>query len=126
MWQMSLCSPITPYLCYLANSVSTLHEWRKATRLVHRLAVALRLLPQRFDLGFRALHAFCPAQTARIFAAVGGALAAQGRTAELRALLQNIQGLVTSDEWDQVCHVSLAYFPMECIDQPRRQFSRTY
>ena len=63
----------------------------------------MRLLPQRFDLGFRALHAFCPAQTARIFAAVAAALAAQGRTAELRALLQNIQGLVTSDEWDQVC-----------------------
>ncbi|CAL5220409.1 g2420 [Coccomyxa viridis] len=67
-----------------------------------RLAVAMRLLPRRFDLGFRALHAFCPAQTARIFAAVAAALAAQGRTAELRGLLQNIQGLVTSDEWDQV------------------------
>jgi len=65
--------------------------------------VALRLLPQRFDLGFCALHAFCPAQTARIFAAVASKLAGQGRTAELRSLLQNIQGTVTSDEWDQAC-----------------------
>ncbi len=64
--------------------------------------MALRLLPRRFDLGFRALHAFCPAQTARIFASVAGALAAQGQTVELRALLQNVQSLVTLDEWDQV------------------------
>ncbi len=65
--------------------------------------MALRLLPRRFDLVFRALHAFCPAQTARTFAALAAALGAQGRTAELRSLLQNIQGVVTSDEWDQVC-----------------------
>ena len=67
-----------------------------------RLTVALRLLPRRFDLGFRALHAFCPKHTARIFAAVAGALAGRGRTAELRRLLQNIQGTVAPDEWDQV------------------------
>ena len=76
--------------------------WHKRLSVLRRLAAALRLLPGRFDLGFRALAAFCPAQTARLFAAVAAALAAQGRTAELRALLQNIQGIVTSDEWDQV------------------------
>ena len=71
---------------------------------VSRLTVALQLLPRRFDLGFRALHAFCPEHTARIFAAVAGALAGWGRTAELRGLLQSIQGTVTPDEWDQVLH----------------------
>ena len=67
-----------------------------------RLTVALQLLPWRFDLGFRALHAFCPEHTARIFTAVAGTLAGRGRTAELRGVLQNIQGTVTPDEWDQV------------------------
>lgn len=76
---------------------------------LRRLAVALRLLPHCFDLGFCALHAFCPAQTARIFAAVASSLAGQGRTAELRSLLQNVQGTVTSDEWDQVCPTSPIY-----------------
>lgn len=64
--------------------------------------MALRLLPRRFDLGFRALHAFSPQRTARIFASVAVSLARSGRTAELRSLLQNVQGTVTSDEWDQV------------------------
>ena len=90
LWQ-SVLSVHTQTLSDLSSSQS------------RRLAVALRLLPQRFDLGFCALHAFCPAQTARIFAAVVSKLAGQGRTAELRSLLQNIQGTVTSDEWDQAC-----------------------
>lgn len=72
--------------------------------ICRRLAVALRLLPRRPDLGFRVLHAFCDGATPRVFAAAAAALARGRATVELRALLQGIQGTVASDEWDQVCH----------------------
>ena len=75
--------------------------------ICHRLAVALRLLPRRPDLGFRALHAFCTGKAPRVFAAAAAALARGRATVELRALLQGIQGTVASDEWDQVCHCSI-------------------
>lgn len=83
-------------------------------RVLHRLAVALRLLPRCFDLVFRALHAFCPAQSARTFAVLAAALAAQGRTTELRSLLQNIQGVITCDEWDQVFELEHSLFCPFC------------
>ena len=66
--------------------------------------MALRLLPRRPDLGFRALHAFCDGAAPRVFAAAAAALARGRATVELRALLQGIQGTIASDEWDQVCH----------------------
>lgn len=79
--------------------------------------MALRLLPRRPDLGFRALHAFCTGRAPRVFVAAAAALARGRATVELRALLQGIQGTVASDEWDQVRYCLI---PPTCACLQRR------
>lgn len=68
-----------------------------------RLAVAERLLPQNFDLAFRALHAFGSDRPARTFASVAASLARRDDLAALKSLLGSVQGTITDAEWDEVC-----------------------